>query len=208
MSYGYIYKTENKHNGKAYVGQHRGEFDSSYLGSGLNIRSAIQKYGKDKFCVSVLAVVNTREEANELERKYIEDLKNTLGKPNVYNIAKGGEGGDTITENPNKEMHREKCRIAKIINPPVGLRRKHTPEELEKMRQPHFNQRGEKNWLYGKKRTQEFRDQVRAANTGTRMVNKNGNNKWVHSEELDSFIENGWSIGMLTKRRSQWEVLI
>lgn len=48
--YGYVYITENKLNGKKYIGKHRAEiFDKSYLGSGKALKSAIKLYGKSNF---------------------------------------------------------------------------------------------------------------------------------------------------------------
>ena len=46
----YIYLTTNLINGKQYIGQHKGELNDSYLGSGTNISKAINKYGKEKVC--------------------------------------------------------------------------------------------------------------------------------------------------------------
>lgn len=42
----YIYITTNLVNGKQYIGQHKGNYNDSYLGSGILIMKAIEKYGK------------------------------------------------------------------------------------------------------------------------------------------------------------------
>ena len=72
--YGYIYITVNLINGKKYIGQHKGIFDSNYLGSGKLIRRAIKKYGKDNFIVSILEYAPTKEKLNEqtITNKYQE----------------------------------------------------------------------------------------------------------------------------------------
>ena len=50
---GFIYKTTNLVNGKIYVGKHEFSKDkrlnSSYLGSGVALKRAIIKYGKENF---------------------------------------------------------------------------------------------------------------------------------------------------------------
>ena len=45
MKYYYIYLITNKINGKQYIGQHYGELEDSYFGSGVLITKAIEKYG-------------------------------------------------------------------------------------------------------------------------------------------------------------------
>lgn len=48
MNYGYIYKTTNLINGKIYIGQYKSNlFDSQYKGSGVILRKAFAKYGKE-----------------------------------------------------------------------------------------------------------------------------------------------------------------
>ena len=55
MNYGYIYKTTNLINGKIYIGQHKSNlFDSQYKGSGVILRKAFAKYGKENFKVEII----------------------------------------------------------------------------------------------------------------------------------------------------------
>lgn len=89
----YIYLTTNKINGKQYIGQHKGEPDDSYLGSGLGIMRAIKKYGKENFSKTVLCYCDTREEADQQERYYIE-LYDAVNSSKFYNAMEGGTGGD------------------------------------------------------------------------------------------------------------------
>lgn len=89
----YIYITTNLINGKQYIGQHKGDYNDSYLGSGILITKAIKKYGKDNFTKEVLAYCNSREEADEKERYYIEKY-NAIDSDNFYNCQEGGTGGD------------------------------------------------------------------------------------------------------------------
>jgi hypothetical protein len=49
--YRYVYLISNKVNGKTYVGQHTTEdLNDNYFGSGLLLKRAIKKYGKEKYC--------------------------------------------------------------------------------------------------------------------------------------------------------------
>jgi len=106
--YGYIYRTTNLVNNKVYIGQRKGTFDSTYYGSGLCLKSAVKKYGKDKFSVAALLPASNKRELDILERKYIKAHRELFGRVNCYNIADGGEGGDTGNP-PYVEKVKVKC---------------------------------------------------------------------------------------------------
>ena len=92
--YGYIYLTNNLINNKKYIGQHKGKFTTEYLGSGKVLKQAIDKYGRDNFKVILLDVAQSKEELDELEKKYITNY-NALYESDFYNIHEGGSGGNT-----------------------------------------------------------------------------------------------------------------
>lgn len=89
----YIYMTTNLINGKKYIGQHKGSTSDSYLGSGLGIMRAIDKYGKENFSKEVLCFCQSREEADAKEKEYIK-LYDAVKSDQFYNSAEGGTGGD------------------------------------------------------------------------------------------------------------------
>lgn len=91
-----IYKTTNLLNGNCYVGQDANN-NSRYLGSGILLNRAISKHGRENFRKEILEVCDTKEQLNQQEIYWIAKLEP------IYNIAKGGSGGDTFTNNPNKE---------------------------------------------------------------------------------------------------------
>jgi len=102
----YIYKITNTINGKVYIGQTQKD-DPSYFGSGKIIRCAVKKYGCDNFIKEVIEECSSKEELDEREIYWIEFYDST--NRNVgYNITKGGGGGDTFTNNPDKEIIRNK----------------------------------------------------------------------------------------------------
>lgn len=98
-----IYKTTNLINNKIYIGKDK-KNNSKYLGSGKILKRAIKKYGQENFKKEILETCIDLEHLNEREKYWIEVLT-----PD-YNIAKGGDGGDTFTNNPNKEKIRENYR--------------------------------------------------------------------------------------------------
>lgn len=102
-----------------YIGKHHAtEYDKNYLGSGRTLKKAIKKYGKQNFENEVLFEACTIEELNEQEKHYIKQYKEKYGSV-CYNIASGGDGGDTISgmseEDRMKfidkmtEINRERC---------------------------------------------------------------------------------------------------
>ena len=85
----YNYITTNKVNGKQYVGMHSTDnVDDGYLGTGLLILKAINKYGKENFTREILWKCVDLQEAFSNEAIYIKKY-NTLS-PNGYNISPTG----------------------------------------------------------------------------------------------------------------------
>jgi group I intron endonuclease len=83
-----IYKTTNLINGKFYVGQDS-KNDPDYLGSGVLIKKAIEKYGRENFKKEVLEQCITKEKLDERETYWI-DVFNSTNLEIGYNILKIG----------------------------------------------------------------------------------------------------------------------
>ena len=86
-----IYRTTNIVNGKTYIGQHKYKIlaKDKYLGSGILIKEAIKKYGRDNFKREILVSnITSQDVANQLEIDYIAQER-AKGKAE-YNIADGG----------------------------------------------------------------------------------------------------------------------
>lgn len=83
-----VYKTTNKINGKYYIGSHRTHNpNDGYLGSGVALRRAIEKYEKENFSKEVLFVFDNPEEMFAKEKELVE-----IGE-HSYNLMEGGKGG-------------------------------------------------------------------------------------------------------------------
>jgi arabinose-5-phosphate isomerase len=90
---GFIYKTTNLVNGKFYVGQCSNDPREKYLGSGLLLNQAIEKYGRANFRREILQYAE-QADLDDLERIWIKRLNaQVLG----YNIQDGGKGGERVT---------------------------------------------------------------------------------------------------------------
>lgn len=103
--FGYIYLTTNLINGKVYVGKHKSAtYDEHYYGSGKIIQNAIKKYGIKNFSNEMLYEADTLEDLNTKEKYYIKKYRELYGN-NCYNIADGGDGGDTFSGKSEEEQN-------------------------------------------------------------------------------------------------------
>jgi hypothetical protein len=93
-----VYKIINRTNQKFYVGVHKttDPYDS-YMGSGIAIKNAIKKYGRESFTKEILLITESRDEAYAKERELTVDYD----KASNYNMKLGGVGGFT-KENARK----------------------------------------------------------------------------------------------------------
>lgn len=99
---GYIYLTKNLINGRMYIGKHHSAiYDSNYYGSGKILQQAIERYGKENFTNEILFEANTVEELNLKEIQFISEYRKKY-KEKMYNIANGGDGGDTFSHQPEE----------------------------------------------------------------------------------------------------------
>lgn len=85
-----IYKVTNLLNGKIYIGQSIKD-DPNYFGSGVLIKNAIEKYGKQNFIKELIDTANSVDELNEKEIYWISEY-NSTDKKIGYNLCSGGKG--------------------------------------------------------------------------------------------------------------------
>ena len=107
---GYVYMITNIINGKKYIGVSMKCDEKSlkkYFGSGIVIKEAIKKYGKDNFKKEILEKFNSEVEAREYEKQLINDL-NAINDSEYYNLVSGGYGGAvkgrTVSEETKKKI--------------------------------------------------------------------------------------------------------
>lgn len=110
--YGFIYITTNHINGRKYIGQKkydkRGNW-KEYLGSGIILTRAINKYGKENFSKEIIEECETKNELNEKEKYWI-SFYDAVDSDEFYNIAQGGDGGNTIAGYTDTQLMNYKIR--------------------------------------------------------------------------------------------------
>jgi group I intron endonuclease len=114
------------------------------------IANAILKYGWDNFGHAIFASQLSKEEAEHIEKLLI-DIFQTRNKAYGYNIREGGGSVGKMAEESRLSM----------INSLKG--RKHTEEELRKMRGAN---KGEKHPMFGKHPSEETRKKMSEAHKG------------------------------------------
>jgi group I intron endonuclease len=158
-TYGYIYITTNKVNGKCYIGQHKSkDWDSNYIGSGKLLKQAINKYGIENFNCFPLAWAWNKDELNQLEIDYIAHYKPE------YNLTKGGEGGCNFRTEETKRKISEANKENRY-----WLGKHFTEEHKQKMRESHADFSDKKHPFFGKHQTKEIKIKLSAINKGKHL---------------------------------------
>ena len=186
--YGYIYETTNLVNNKKYIGQHRSKkFDKSYLGSGVVLLKAIEKYGKENFSCKILKECVSEEDLNLSEKQFILEFS-ASNSDDYYNIASGGLGHTCEPWNKGKHIEiSDKAREALE-------RGRHLPSS-EKQKAVLASMRK------GIDVSEETRKKLSEAQKGKVCVNNGVVNKYVKLSDSYEMISCGWSRGRLSKNK-------
>ena len=84
----YIYKITNIINQKYYIGAHKtSNIKDNYFGSGVGLKRAIKKYGKENFIKEIICFCEDENDMYSREKEIV-----TLNE-NSYNMTNGGKGG-------------------------------------------------------------------------------------------------------------------
>lgn len=172
MAYGYIYLTINKVNHKTYIGQkmlkNKSWDKDRYLGSGVLLKKAIKKYGKENFEKFLIQFCESKDELNKQETFWIAEYrKRGLAQ---YNIANGGYGGSGPLSEETKRKISEATKGRPAWN--KGKTGVYSDEVLEKMRK---NNKGN----LGKKFSDEHRKKIAESLKGKNTWSKGSH----HTEE-------------------------
>lgn len=187
--------------------------EDGYLGSGKRLGYSIAKHGKENHIKEILEFLNSREEMMIREKEIVNE--ELLKEERCMNLMKGGLGGDGM-RNRSMESIKEMSRKGKI-----SLRLKHEDplwkkQYIEKMSVSlkEAVKNGTQNtatWK-GKHLSESHRKSIGEANSisnkgsrnsqyGTCWIHsKEGVNKKVKKEELESWLINGWIKGAKFKK--------
>lgn len=188
-----IYITENIVNNKKYIGKDKNN-KPEYLGSGILLRSAIKKYGKNNFKKEILFECNDENLLNEMEKYYIKFF-DAVNSENYYNIHEGGIGGNTgnYSDDHRKkisEANKGKTKNIKVDIKTIEKRKISLKKTIESGKYVPWNK-----GLKGRKLSEETKKKIseKAKGRKVKIVDKNKfiksvetrrkNNKYILSED-------------------------
>ena len=176
-----IYKTTNVVNGHIYIGKHQTrtpyKFDG-YLGSGIVLRNAIKKHGKENFKRETLFVYNDEEDAYNKEAEIV--TKEFRSRADVYNACDGGVGFLSGERNPQfgfRYSDEEKMVMSEMFKGEKGpfWGKHHTEETKAKMseaksgvKNPFYGKFGEEHPSFGKHLPEETKNKMSEAKLGAK----------------------------------------
>lgn len=205
----YIYKTICSVTGKWYIGMHStNNLDDGYMGSGKILRYSIRKYGVENHTKEILEFFETREELVLREQEIVN--KELIGDGKCMNLKEGGNGGFISDEQQRyrsecggKALHK-KIKDDIIFNEEyrkkisVGVQKAMDNGKMRKI-QDNFSWVGLKKTEKSKKKTSETMKGTGTGETnsqyGTCWITKDGINKKIKKEDLETYLNDGWLKG-------------
>lgn len=205
--YNFVYKTTNDLNDDYYYGVHTtDDLDDGYLGSGKRLKRAINKYGESNFTREIVQYFSDLNNAYRLEAAIV--TPELVADPHCYNLVCGGRGRCKeygLTEHGRKQIIKS------------NQNRYVSKETREKKRKSMLGKnKGKKNPLVSQKlkgriKSEEHKQHMKGpkspehckhigdVNRNTKYMNNGITNKRVKIHDIDSYLNNGWSLGYLTK---------
>jgi group I intron endonuclease len=123
---GYIYETTNLINGKKYIGKHKScNFDKNYYGSGIGLKRALNKYGKENFKIVILEEIETNQKDLDLREVYWIEYFDAVKSKNYYNNSYGGEneGWSGVNKMFRENSDKWKAKVEKSAKTQTGQKR-------------------------------------------------------------------------------------
>lgn len=172
--------TINKINNKKYIGKHKSDnVKDDYMGSGIVLRRAINKYGVENFEKTIIEIAYSNDDLNEKEKHWI-TFYDCVNSNDFYNIADGGQGGNLVAGYSPEEY--EEYMIRKTVAMQgINKGRKHSDETKLKLSEARKGKQvgkdnpmygkgylisGENNGMYGKKHSKETLQKIRENSKG------------------------------------------
>jgi hypothetical protein len=174
--YHLVYLTRNLINNKIYVGKHSTwKEDDGYLGSGIALIDAINKYGKENFKRIILHYCYDKQQAYELEAQIV-DIS-FVARRNTYNLTIGGKGVKLQSEKTKRNVS-ESNKIRIVSN---ETRKKMSDSHKGKIRSEEYRRNISKS-LTGQTRSEERRNKI------SETLKERNRQKRINQKEIRSLL--------------------
>lgn len=203
--YYYIYKitcTAGSFKNHYYIGQHKtANLDDGYKGSGVKIQSYYKKYPND-YKKEILCWCDSEEDMNVKEDFYVGDLYAT--DPMCLNLKAGGGNRPGYSDETRKKISENSASRRPEVRKKIseGNKGKYVSKETRKKLSDAT--KGENNPMYGHKHTKIAKQKMLEASlkgtVGTIWMTNSFKQKRVKSDEVNLYLEKGYSFGRLNKK--------
>jgi len=182
------------------------DLEDGYMGSGRRLRASIRKHGEDNHTKEILEFFDDRGRLIEAEKESI--TLDMIDDKDCMNLMGGGTGG-FISE--DQQRHRSTIAVEKREkkreDDPEWDKEYRQAQSLSLMKQYESGKRVSKlpNWE-GRKHSEITKEKMRETKKGqgsgetnsqygTCWITKDGSNKKIKKQLLDSFLTEGWVKG-------------
>jgi hypothetical protein len=210
--YHYIYKITCKVTNRFYIGMHSTDnLEDEYFGSGKRLWYSINKHGKENHVKEILEYLSSRQLLKEREKEIVN--KELLDNNLCMNLQEGGGGGLINEEhkkkfinaginNFNKSFEKRKKIISELRNDDEISKKwfdkiKHGLIKYYENNEAPFKSKKHKKETKEKIGNTNSIKQMGSLNSqyGTSWITKEGINKKIKKEDLETYLKQGWAQG-------------
>jgi len=189
-----LYKTVNQVNGKFYIGVHK-EYDypklDDYLGSGVALKIAIKKHGRENFIREIIHIFDNPKDAFEFEELVVD--KEFIKRRDNYNMSIGGCGVG-FCEKSHSIKTKEKLKNIHINKPKTKEHREKISASLTGKQYP--NRSGKNHHMFGKHHSDSTKNKMKLSHIGIKIKRSDGKKCIIDDIEYSSFGEASRSLNI------------